>query len=88
MSKEWKYSQQENDRGTWTVFPELCKGCGLCIEKCPVKVILWSEQLGFMGTPTVKVRMDGCIVCGMCETVCPDTAIRVERTAKKKASSE
>ncbi len=84
MKKEWDHLEKENDKGVWTVFPELCKGCGLCIEKCPVSVISWSEKLGFMGTPTVEADMEGCIVCGMCETVCPDTAIVVERKAKGK----
>lgn len=82
--RNWKSSTQENNRGFWTVFPDLCKGCGLCIEKCPVNVIYWSEQLGFMGTPSVKTRMEGCIVCGICETVCPDAALRVERKDKNK----
>jgi len=82
--RNWKHTTQENDRGTWTVFPDLCKGCGLCIEKCPTQVIYWSEQLGFMGTPAVKTRIEGCIVCGLCETVCPEPAIRVERKAKNK----
>lgn len=81
---DWKATTQENSRGYWTVFPDLCKGCGLCIEKCPVKVIYWSEQLGFMGTPAVKTRIEGCIVCGICETVCPEPAIRVERKDKEK----
>lgn len=82
--RNWKHTTQENNRGTWTVFPDLCKGCGLCIEKCPTQVIYWSEKLGFMGTPSVKTRMEGCIVCGLCETVCPEPAIRVERKAKGK----
>ncbi|MGI6144163.1 MAG: 4Fe-4S dicluster domain-containing protein [Peptococcia bacterium] len=82
--RNWKQTTQENDRGTWTIFPDLCKGCGLCIEKCPTQVIYWSEELGFMGTPAVKTRIEGCIVCGLCETVCPEPAIRVERKAKGK----
>lgn len=83
-NRNWKQMTQENNRGTWTVFPDLCKGCGLCIEKCPTQVIYWSEELGFMGTPAVKTRIEGCIVCGLCETVCPEPAIRVERKNKEK----
>ena len=83
LSRNWKQTTKETEKGTWTIFPDLCKGCGLCIEKCPTRVISWSEQLGFMGTPSVKARMEGCIVCGLCETVCPEPAIRVERKAKK-----
>lgn len=84
-NNKWTPQTQENNRGHWTVFSELCKGCGLCIEKCPTKVMYWSEKLGFMGTPSVKIREEGCIMCGMCETVCPDTAIRVEKKGKESA---
>ena len=80
--KNWRSDSKDNNRGYWTVYPDLCKGCGLCIEKCPTKVIEWSETLGFMGTPSVQVHMEGCIVCGICETVCPEPAIRVERKGK------
>ena len=81
--RNWRAETQENHRGYWTIFPELCKGCGLCIEKCPVKVMYWSEILGFMGTPAVKIREEGCIMCGICETVCPEPAIRVEKKGKE-----
>jgi 2-oxoglutarate ferredoxin oxidoreductase subunit delta len=79
MDIQWKPNVYENDRGIFAVFPELCKGCGLCIEKCPTDVIHWSKNLAFNGTTTVEPRMEGCIVCGMCQTVCPDTAISIYR---------
>lgn len=68
----------EGEKGNWTVFPGYDKGCGLCIEKCPKKCISWSKTtLGVYGTPTVEANMDECIACGICETVCPDCAIKV-----------
>jgi 2-oxoglutarate ferredoxin oxidoreductase subunit delta len=79
MDFKWKPYVYENDRGTFAVFPELCKGCVLCIEKCPTSVIEWSQHLAFNGTATVEPRMKGCIVCGTCQTVCPDTAIAIYR---------
>ena len=78
-SRKWEITTHQNPKGLWNVYPGLCKGCGLCIEKCPVKVIEWSDKLGFMGTPSVQPRMEGCIVCGICQTVCPDAAIHVEK---------
>ncbi len=69
-------------RGTWTAFPELCKGCGLCIEKCPTHVIRWSDKLSNYGTPRVEVDADGCIVCNQCAMHCPDAAISVTVTKK------
>ncbi|MEW5761808.1 MAG: 4Fe-4S dicluster domain-containing protein [Bacillota bacterium] len=73
----------EVPKGVFTVFPGLCKGCGLCIEKCPKKCLKWSETLGVYGTPAVE-PVDGiCIACGVCEGVCPDCAIRVIRKRGK-----
>lgn len=83
MAEEMKYVQRENDKGFWTVFPGLCKGCGLCIQKCPKKCISWSDFLGVYGTPSVQAS-DECIACGICQMVCPDCAIVVEK--KKKAA--
>lgn len=80
MAKEdWKSEEKTNEKGMWAVFPGLCKGCGLCIEKCPVDCIDWSEKLGVYGTPRVDADMKKCIVCGLCQRVCPDCALRVER---------
>ena len=75
----WESDRYESSKGQWSIFPGLCKGCGLCREKCPVKCIGWSDNLGVYGTPRVVADMDKCIVCGICQMVCPDCAIRVEK---------
>ena len=63
----------KTDRGSWTIFPELCKGCGLCIEICPKKV------LGFDDQRKAQVeRIEDCIGCRQCENICPDLAITVK----------
>ncbi|MEG1478062.1 MAG: 4Fe-4S binding protein, partial [Clostridiales bacterium] len=31
------------------LFSNLCKGCGLCIEKCPKHTIGWSNRVGIYG---------------------------------------
>ncbi|MDT3698566.1 MAG: 4Fe-4S binding protein [Thermincola sp.] len=79
MNVAYKTFFHEGEKGTWTVFPALCKGCGLCIEKCPRSAIEWSKELGFYGTPTVEADMDKCNACGICKTVCPDCAIAVTK---------
>lgn len=64
---------------TWKIFPELCKSCGYCIEKCPKKCL--SFDLGhndYLGVPMVKCDIKNCIACRTCETICPDCAIIVE----------
>ncbi|MBP2635220.1 MAG: ndhI 3 [Firmicutes bacterium] len=75
----WESSKLTGEKGFWAGFAGLCKGCGLCIEKCPVKCIDWSEGLGVYGTPRVEADMKKCILCGICQMVCPDCAIRVEK---------
>lgn len=80
MSLQDKVITLEGPKAVWSVFPSLCKGCGLCIEKCPVKTLAWSDKLGVYGTPTPQVKEDiPCIGCSMCQTVCPDCAISVEK---------
>lgn len=60
-----------------TIYPTLCKGCGICIEKCPVKVISFSEKIGFFGNPVPQIDLEKCILCDNCRVFCPDTAIEV-----------
>lgn len=81
MPLEFTPKTQELDQGFFTLFPGLCKGCGLCIEKCPKKSITWSSVLGVYGTPSVEANNE-CIACGICQSVCPDCAINVERKLK------
>ncbi|QGG48658.1 4Fe-4S dicluster domain-containing protein [Heliorestis convoluta] len=77
---EWKVYTTESGKGRFNLFPGLCKGCGLCIEKCPTDTITWSGKLGIYGTPAVEVQQDpACIACGICQNVCPDCAIVIER---------
>jgi len=64
--------------GFLTVFLDLCKGCGLCMAKCPQGCLTWSEALGAYGTPSVAVEGEKCRLCGNCQLVCPDCAIAVE----------
>lgn len=78
---EVKEIQQEfsDDKKTWTRFPEHCKGCALCIVRCPVHALKFSEDLGFLGNPMPIVDINKCIGCGMCEKTCPEGAIKVDK---------
>jgi 2-oxoglutarate ferredoxin oxidoreductase subunit delta len=50
-----------------------CKGCGICVEFCPKKVLALSE------IEKVEKRNEAaCIACRQCEMRCPDFAIFVE----------
>ena len=62
------------------VFQGLCKGCGICIEKCPFKAINFSKKdLGVYGTPSIEIDMKKCAACGLCEINCPDSALRIKK---------
>lgn len=74
----------EHEKGTHTLFPSLCKGCGLCIIKCPQEALSWSDLLGAYGNPAV-ISNDNCNLCGICQIICPDCAIRVDKKEKGKS---
>jgi 2-oxoglutarate ferredoxin oxidoreductase subunit delta len=59
----------------------ICKGCGLCVTVCPVKIVeLDKARINVKGYhPASVVEMDKCIGCANCATICPDQVITVER---------
>jgi Pyruvate/2-oxoacid:ferredoxin oxidoreductase gamma subunit/NAD-dependent dihydropyrimidine dehydrogenase PreA subunit len=70
----------ENARAVITRWPGRCKSCGLCLARCPVKCIAWDPQeLGQTGEPAIKIDPAKCLGCTMCEQICPDFAVKVER---------
>ncbi len=62
---------------------ERCKGCGLCVEVCPKKILaLDTAALNSKGYhPAVITDQAKCIACAMCATMCPDCVIKVEKDA-------
>ena len=63
-----------------TVNPNRCKGCGLCINACPKKIIHFSKEINEKGYHFAEVKdQEGCIACKMCYQTCPDVAITVEK---------
>jgi NAD-dependent dihydropyrimidine dehydrogenase PreA subunit len=63
---------KKKDRGILQVDGEECKGCGLCVEACPPKVIALSERLNHYGYRTATYAGAGCTGCGICFMVCPE----------------
>lgn len=58
-----------------------CKGCGLCVNACPQKIIkLHTSTLNLKGYhPAGVEEMDKCTGCTFCATICPDNVIEVWR---------
>ena len=56
-----------------------CKGCYICIEACPKKVLEKSKSVSDKGfNPVAVARPEQCTRCLQCEMLCPDLAIHVQ----------
>jgi heterodisulfide reductase subunit A-like polyferredoxin len=57
------------------VDPDLCRGCGRCVEICPFEAVRLVE--GSDGTFTAQVFRHNCVGCGGCGGRCPGTAMDI-----------
>lgn len=63
-----------------SVDKELCKGCGLCREACPQKILDPSPDFNSKGYyPMRCAQPEKCTGCAMCARTCPEVAIEVYR---------
>ncbi len=64
-----------------TVDESVCKGCGLCANACPLKIIfLDTGRPNLTGYHPARLMEPGrCTGCASCAAMCPDTAITVEK---------
>jgi len=74
LREEWTWMT-----ATWgksaAASPELCSGCGTCVEVCPVGCFVLDDG----GLPVLMVRQDNCVACEACVLQCPDRALTMER---------
>lgn len=79
----------KHDRGLIHVDTNECKGCGLCIEACPPKVIALNDHLNHYGYRTATYSGGGCTGCGICFLACPEpgaiTVLRLDPAALGRA---
>jgi 2-oxoglutarate ferredoxin oxidoreductase subunit delta len=55
-----------------------CKGCNLCIDRCPLNALEESDKLNKRGVrPPQLKKINECNFCRFCELICPDLAIAV-----------
>ncbi len=68
---------------------DLCKGCGLCVNVCPKKVLEIAKKVNTKGYfPAFQARPEDCIVCAICCTMCPDVAITITEEAEAEQSEQ
>jgi 2-oxoglutarate ferredoxin oxidoreductase subunit delta len=64
--------KEKVDRGRIEVREEECKGCGLCVDACPPRVMKLSERFNAHGYHPAVYLGRGCTGCGVCFYACPE----------------
>ena len=62
-------------RGSVHINVERCKGCELCIDYCPTKVLTMSSGFNVKGYHYPITVNDECFSCQSCYIICPEFAI-------------
>jgi 2-oxoglutarate ferredoxin oxidoreductase subunit delta len=60
---------------------ERCKGCGLCVDACPRKILsLDGVVINSKGYNPARCNDPAaCVGCALCARMCPDVCIEVEK---------
>jgi len=66
-------------RGKASFNEDICKGCGLCIIACPLKIVALDEsKINAKGYhPAGLIDEDKCTGCTSCAKMCPDVVIEI-----------
>jgi len=83
---------------TAVVDEQICSGCGVCVDMCPVEALELSEEpvpvvtFGVAtvtsGTKKVAKVGDGCIGCGCCASYCPSGAMSLKNFKDKQVYAQ
>jgi 2-oxoglutarate ferredoxin oxidoreductase subunit delta len=64
-----------------------CKGCGLCIQVCPKKILSFDAKIvNELGHHPVSAE-GNCAACGLCALICPDIVFSIYRDVKEAGES-
>jgi 2-oxoglutarate ferredoxin oxidoreductase subunit delta len=64
-------------RGTLVIDVEACKGCNLCIDACPPRVLeMTTDEVNGRGYRYPRLS-PGCTGCRACSQICPDFVFQV-----------
>jgi 2-oxoglutarate ferredoxin oxidoreductase subunit delta len=66
---------RKGPRGEVYTYALWCKGCRICVDFCPSRVLAFDEEKHI----PVVVAPEKCTGCHFCDTHCPDLAIVVKR---------
>ena len=66
---------KKGPRGEVFIYATWCKGCRICVEFCPPKILAMDEDEDH---PRI-VSPEKCTACHFCDTHCPDLAIVVRK---------
>ena len=64
-------------RGTVVIDVEACKGCDLCIDACPPRVLVMTTHEHNSRGYRYPVLLPGCTGCKACSQICPDFVFQV-----------
>ncbi|MEO0102851.1 MAG: 4Fe-4S binding protein [candidate division WOR-3 bacterium] len=60
------------------IVKDFCKSCRICVRFCPTQTLGLGEDL-----KVEVINPNNCIGCLLCEILCPDFAIAVEKKKRK-----
>ena len=67
-------------KGYGVVDKERCKGCGVCVDACPCRVLALSAEVNGKGYSYVMMaNADACTGCASCGIICPDSCLVIYR---------
>jgi len=70
---------------------EACKGCGLCVQACPIQIVHLEERQNESGEILRKVAVrdeEVCLGCGVCATTCKVGAITMRSRPQRVCTPE
>ena len=54
-----------------------CKGCELCVNTCPRRILVLSSKVNRNGFHYPEQSGGACAGCGQCAIICPEAAIEI-----------
>jgi len=75
--------QSAKQMGKIIISDNICKGCMLCVEACPLRLIRITQRINPKGYYITEFADPGekCTGCTLCAITCPEVAIEVYRKA-------